>query len=32
MNLLKLIDHSYELVFKNLTKKIKQEIENLKTI
>jgi predicted DNA-binding protein (MmcQ/YjbR family) len=23
-----LIDHSYELVFKNLTKKIKQEIEN----
>jgi predicted DNA-binding protein (MmcQ/YjbR family) len=24
-----LIDHSYELVFKNLTKKIKQEIDNL---
>ena len=27
--ILKLIDHSYELVFKSLTKKMKEEIENL---
>ena len=27
--ILKLIDHSYDLVFKSLTKKMKEEIENL---
>ena len=27
--LLKLIDHSYDLVFKSLTKKMREEIENL---